>query len=183
MKLKDLKNLMEEDDLADESKKKKPDKKDSKKSDAPPPEPTTEPKVVEPTQPKEKKSTPKEPKKNSELKRDTADGVGRESYKISTTIATKLESTITNEMNVSEVSVANNIVTIVFDFSETENKEIFFFKKTRQKITQDKMIDHINTIIVAVLNTDVKKVSLTANYVGGILTITAISNIEKDSDI
>ena len=126
--------------------------------------------------PVENETQPKRAKRDIQAVKDSSDGVGKEAYKISTKLETKLQSSITNTFNVSDVKTSNNVVYIYFKGSDIK------MKHNGMTVSGDVAVDNIQSIIMAILGADGNNFNLTSKMLPGLLTITIVSNIEKDNN-
>lgn len=135
---------------------------------------------VDDTQEPENTSIKRKPMSTKKDVQKASDGVGKESYKNSIKIETKLETTLKSLFNVESVKVANNVVTVVFKFSGDVDK--FIVPSTGREVTKDEVISQIQLLVLAGLGVSGDDVDMSTNYIGGVLTITVKSKIETTED-
>lgn len=152
--------------------------KEADEAAAPAPAPETP--ATADAQPLDTKLKANKPQKATQNVKQASDGIGKESYKISTKLETKLKMTLTSMLNIQSIKVSNNSVKIVFDFSKGKDK--FIMKETGSEISQEDAIAFIQMEIMAGLGSKGDEIDLDSKYLGGMLLITVKSTLETSKD-
>ena len=78
------------------------------------------------------------PQKTADEIKQASDGIGKESYKMSKELETKLSVSLKDLLNIKSVKASNNSIKITFDFSKSGNDK---FLLTGNEISQTEMLD------------------------------------------
>lgn len=119
------------------------------------------------------------PQKTVDEIKQASDGIGKESYKMSKELETKLNVSLRDLLNIKTVKASNNSIKITFDFSKS-GKDIFLL--TGNEISQTEMVDLIKMEITALLGSSNDEFTLDAKYFSGMVLIIVRSNIETSKD-
>ena len=119
------------------------------------------------------------PQKTVDVSKQASDGIGKESYKMSKELETKLSVSLKDLLNIKTVKASNNSIKITFDFSKSGNDK---FLLTGNEISQTEMLDLIKMEITALLGSSNDEFTLDAKYFSGMVLIIVRSNIETSKD-
>jgi hypothetical protein len=123
------------------------------------------------------KETPKKAKRDVEAVKNASDGIGHEAYKLSTTLETKLETSLTNLYNIKDVKVNNNTVYINFD-----KPNVYKMKQNGFDVTEEDMVAQIQSVILAILGVSGDDFDLDSKILPGVITISVYSKLEKEAN-
>ena len=119
------------------------------------------------------------PQKTVDASKQASDGIGKESYKMSKELETKLSVSLKDLLNIKTVKASNNSIKITFDFSKS-GQDIFLL--SGNTISQTEMLDLIKMEITALLGSSNDEFTLDAKYFSGMVLIIVRSNIETSND-
>jgi hypothetical protein len=119
------------------------------------------------------------PQKTADEIKQASDGIGKESYKMSKELETKLSVSLKDLLNIKTVKASNNSIKITFDFSKS-GQDIFLL--SGNEISQTEMLDLIKMEITALLGSSNDEFTLDAKYFSGMVLIIVRSNIETSND-
>ena len=99
--------------------------------------------VTETSQTPATEKTLNKPQKTADEIKQASDGIGKESYKMSKELETKLSVSLKDLLNIKTVKASNNSIKITFDFSKS-GQDIFLL--SGNEISQTEMLDLIKEI-------------------------------------